>query len=215
MLVLGIDTALGAASAAVVEDGVRLAALQHPMERGHQEAISGLARNALLAAGRPPRGIDRVGVVVGPGSFTGLRVGIAFAKGFALALGRPCVGVDAFAALLASAPAKGWTATVIDGGRGRIHLMVSRDGEPLAPPETHNLEGLLERLRDIARPLRILGPAASLVEAPSGMDIQPLAYPDPYAVADLAARAVSPLAPPAPLYLRGADAKTIEERRRS
>jgi hypothetical protein len=91
--------------------------------------------------------------------------------------------------------------------------VVSLDGEALGPPETHDFEALSVRLRAIPTPLRILGPAASLVQAPSGVHLQPLAYPDPYAVADLAARAVPPLAPPAPLYLRETDAKTIEERR--
>jgi tRNA threonylcarbamoyladenosine biosynthesis protein TsaB len=213
VLVLGIDTALGAASAALVEDGVRLAAAQRSMVRGQQEAIAGLVQEALGAAGRPAGALDRVGVVVGPGSFTGLRVGLAFAKGFALALARPCVGVDTFAALRASAPAPGRTAVLIDAGRGQIHVEISLDGRAEAPPETLGPDALAARIAALERPLRLLGPAAAAAP-PGGAAIRVLPFADPFAVAELAAAAGEPLAPPVPLYLRAPDARTLAERGR-
>src|SRR5579872_7102287 len=109
MIVLGLDTALGACSAAVLAQGRPLAVRSEPMTRGHQERLALMVREAMEAAGLPFSSLDRVGVTVGPGSFTGLRVGLAFAKGLGLALAKPCVGVGTLEALAASAPGAGLT----------------------------------------------------------------------------------------------------------
>ena len=69
------------------------------MTRGHQERIGVIARQAALEAGVAFADLDRIGVTVGPGSFTGLRVGLAFAKGLATALSIPCVGVTTLEAM--------------------------------------------------------------------------------------------------------------------
>ncbi|MDP3173606.1 MAG: tRNA (adenosine(37)-N6)-threonylcarbamoyltransferase complex dimerization subunit type 1 TsaB, partial [Phenylobacterium sp.] len=85
-MVLGLDTCLDACSVAV-RDGARiLAASSEAMARGHQERLAPLAAEVMAAAGLRFDQLGRVGVTVGPGSFTGLRVGLAFAKGLAAAL---------------------------------------------------------------------------------------------------------------------------------
>ena len=79
MIILGLDTALAACSVAVTRDGEVLAAMSEPMLRGHQERLAPMVQEVMAAAGLPFAALDRVGVTVGPGSFTGLRVGLAFA----------------------------------------------------------------------------------------------------------------------------------------
>src|ERR1700687_5333867 len=100
MRVLAIDTALEACSAAVLDtERASLAAREsRPMVRGHAEALLPLIARVLERAGLDVAEIDRIAVTTGPGSFTGLRVGIAAARGIALATGQPAVGVSTLAA---------------------------------------------------------------------------------------------------------------------
>ena len=81
MIVLALDTCLFACSAAVVRGGELLARRIDPMARGHQERLAPLVQEVMAQAGLDFEALDRIGVTVGPGSFTGLRVGLAFAKG--------------------------------------------------------------------------------------------------------------------------------------
>ena len=102
MLTLALDTCLAACSAALDRDGQTVGWISEPMARGHQERLAPMVRDLMADCGVAFGDLDRIGVTVGPGSFTGLRVGLAFAKGLALALNRPCVGVGALEALAAS-----------------------------------------------------------------------------------------------------------------
>src|SRR6185437_3593559 len=103
MHVLAIDTALGACSAAVLDSG-RGAITAHetlPMQRGHAEALMPLIARVMEQGQLSFDALDRIAVTVGPGSFTGLRVGIAAARGIALAAGKPAVGLSTLAAFAA------------------------------------------------------------------------------------------------------------------
>ena len=101
MRVLAIDTALGACAAAVLDArlGEILASESLPMLRGHAEAIMPLIARVMDAAFVDFALLDRIAVTVGPGSFTGLRVGIAAARGIALAAGKPAIGLSTLSAL--------------------------------------------------------------------------------------------------------------------
>ncbi|MGZ8364529.1 MAG: tRNA (adenosine(37)-N6)-threonylcarbamoyltransferase complex dimerization subunit type 1 TsaB, partial [Caulobacteraceae bacterium] len=103
-MVLGLDTALTACSVAVIDGDAVLASRSEPMTRGHQERLAPMVAEVMAEAGIAFDALDRIGVTIGPGGFTGLRVGLAFAKGLALALDIPCVGVTTLAALLAPIP---------------------------------------------------------------------------------------------------------------
>src|ERR1700761_8751354 len=165
MIVLALDTALGACSAAVLRDGEVLAAMSEPMLRGHQERLAPLVEEVVQAAGLPFAAVDRIGVTVGPGSFTGLRVGLAFAKGLGLALGRPCVGVGTLEALAASSPGPGLTAAVIDARREQVYLQAFIDGHAVMAPDALPVEIAAARLAELWRdgPLRLVGPGAPLL----------------------------------------------------
>lgn len=203
MRVLVIDTALDACTAAVFQDGVALGVRLEIMARGHSERLGGFVRDAVADAGGGFEAIDRIGVTVGPGSFTGLRVGLAFAQGLGAALDRPVVGVSTLMALARSADhGRGATAAVIDARRGQVYLQTFVDGSPASEPQALETEAAIATLSD-AGPWRLTGSGAGLIDP----GVEPGATaPSPDALAMLTA-ALSPEAhPPRPLYLRAPDA---------
>jgi len=208
VITLAIDTCLGACSVAVIDDNEVLASACEPMTRGHQERLGPLTRDVAAAARVAFDQIDRIGVTVGPGSFTGLRVGLAFAKGLALALDRPCIGVGSLDALAASAGVAWTCVAIIDAGRGNVYWRRFDGGNAMGAPDVAPVEILAARLVDAHDPgdVTLAGPSPDLMAAISATARHlVLASPDPAALARLAARAT--VAPPHPLYLRPPDAK--------
>ena len=208
MITLALDTCLGACSVALTDGDRTLASTSEEKTRGHQERLALMTRQAMAVAGLAFGDLDRIGVTVGPGSFTGLRVGLAFAKGLALALDRPCIGIGSLEALAMSIGETGACAAVIDAGRGNVYLQQFDGGRAVSGPDVMALEIAAARLIEAHNrgDVTLVGPTASLLSAVSGTACQiVLASPDPAAVAALAARA--PIAPPRPLYLRPPDAK--------
>ena len=209
MIVLAIDTTLGACSAAVLEDGRVRASRSEPMQRGHQERLAPLVSEVMAEAGAAFAELDRIGVTLGPGSFTGLRVGLAFAKGLALALDIPCVGVGALQALAASLDGAEVVAVVVEAGRGQIYLQLFDAGVARSAPEAVAVGDAPSRLRALAggAPPVLVGSAAILAEQLVESRFVFMAAPDPAAVARLAASTSPPDHPPAPIYLRAPDAR--------
>lgn len=210
MRVLVIDTALGLCSAGVfdVVDGeVQAMGLRsEPMSKGHSERLAGFARDAVAASGLGFDAIDRIGVTVGPGSFTGLRVGMAFALGLGAALDRRVVGLSSLDALAASATT-GETAALIDARRGQVYARFFSDGLPTGEPEALALDTAAERIADLAAGATLVGSGAALFgEAAPSANLLPLVGPDPEALARLTAEADPAVSPPRPLYLRAPDA---------
>lgn len=217
MKVMVIDTALGACVAGVFTGEAdaappyALGVRAEVMAKGHQERLGGLARDAAAEAGGFG-GIDRIGVTVGPGSFTGLRVGLAFALGLGAALDRPVVGVSTLDALAASVPAKGMVAAVIDARRGQVYARLFRDGAPLGEAEALPLEIARDRILTAAGDARstLIGSGAALLAEIfpelAGAALHPLPAPTPEAVAALTLAADPATSPPQPLYLRAPDA---------
>jgi tRNA threonylcarbamoyladenosine biosynthesis protein TsaB len=209
MIVLALDTAAGACSAAVTRDGAVLASLSEPMTRGHQERLAPLVQQVMTEAGLEFAQLARIGVTVGPGSFTGLRVGLAFAKGLGLALSRPCIGVGTLEALAASDPGPGLTAAVIDAKRGQVYLQVFQDGAPVMAPDVLPVETAAARLAEFwaGGLARLVGPGAALLDGVlTGAEVHERAAPDPVALAHLTGSRPAGL-PARPLYLRAPDAK--------
>ncbi len=208
MIVLAMDTCLAACSAAVLRDGETLAWASEPMTRGHQERLAAMVGEVMARAGLAFADLDRVGVTIGPGSFTGLRVGLAFAKGLALALDRPCVGVGTLEALAASLAVRGPVAAVVDAGRGRVYLQFFDDAVAVSGPDSVDSNIAASRLVEVYPSGRVTltGPGAGLLAGVlPGADVAVTAVPDPVAVAQLAVLAAR--IAPRPLYLRAPDAK--------
>jgi len=206
MIVLGLDTCLNACSVAVLDGDIVLAHASETMARGHQERLAPMAQAVMAEAGLPFSKLERIGATVGPGSFTGLRVGVAFAKGLGSALGIPVVGVGVLEALAAEAP--GLVASVIDARRDQVYLQVFEDGQALMAPDVLPIGTAAARLVELAmgRMLTLVGSGAPLLaDAAPGAAMQTPAGCDARAVARLAA--AKPPAPIRPLYLRAPDAK--------
>ncbi|NJC40709.1 tRNA threonylcarbamoyladenosine biosynthesis protein TsaB [Brevundimonas alba] len=210
MRVLVIDTALGLCTAGVfeVEDGeARVLGLRsEAMTKGHQERLAGMARDAVAEAGGFGR-IDRIGVTVGPGSFTGLRVGLAFAQGLGAALDRPVVGISTLDGLAASVGEGGAVAAVIDARRGQVYARFWRDGVSEGPAEALPIETAQERAVMLGEGARLVGSGAGLIaEGVPGAAVFDLEGPAPEALVRLAAAADPATNPPRPVYLRAPDA---------
>src|SRR6478752_9537123 len=133
MRVLAIDTALEACSVAVLDTARADLRVQEslPMQRGHAEALMPLIARILQSAQLDFADFDRIAVTTGPGSFTGLRVGIAAARGIALAAGKPAVGLSTLAAYAAPHMAADETVPVvaaIDARHAHVYLQVFGPG---------------------------------------------------------------------------------------
>ena len=217
MRVLAIDTALEACSAAVLDTGRRGIAASETiaMARGHAEALMPLIARVMDIADVEFAALDRIAVTTGPGSFTGLRVGISATRGIALAAGKPAIGLSTlagFAAPLIAEDDSTHVVAVIDARHDNVYLQVfGIGGRTLVAPR-------IATLRDAVRaamtgPARIVGSAANLLAAawPRGVD-QPIAVdqcaaPDIGWIARLGAAATDGSGPPKPLYLRAPDAQ--------
>jgi tRNA threonylcarbamoyladenosine biosynthesis protein TsaB len=217
MLILAIDTALDACAAAVLDtDAGRLIAREsESMKRGHAEALMPLIGRVIKAAGFGFADLDRIAVTTGPGSFTGLRVGISAARGIALAAEKPVVGVTTLAAYAAPVVNRGEEHPVIsaiDARHDHVYLqVVAGNGSPLIWPRLAPLAEALEAARFGAP--HLVGNAAAILGdrwptdpvAPVEIDSQPA--PDIAWVGWLGAAVTPDSAPARPVYLRAPDAR--------
>jgi len=203
MTVLVIDTALDACSVGLFDGARRLAGESLPMAKGHSERLGGLARDVL--AGQDRAAIDRIGVTVGPGSFTGLRVGLAFALGLGEALDRPVIGLSTLQALAHSIDCAGPVIAAIDARRGQVYLQRFEDGAPLDTSQALSLAEASD-LASSAPTAWLVGSGAPLIAAEEADRVFDLAAPTLEALAALTLSANPETAPPRPLYLRAPDA---------
>jgi tRNA threonylcarbamoyladenosine biosynthesis protein TsaB len=216
MVILGFDTSGATCSAAVLRDGAVAASRAIAMERGHAQALAPMLREVMAEAGLGFDRLDAVGVTVGPGAFTGIRIGLAAARGLGLAMGIPVYGVSGFVAIAAAAAAE------LQAGEALLVAIESRRAELFAQSFADARTGSFEpvsiapaALAELvaAGPLAIAGDAAArasgALEA-AGRAVRQLAarIPDPAVVARLAAErwaAGERPPPPSPFYLRAPD----------
>jgi len=133
VLLLALETATDAASVALLRGGELVAARTLRTDRPASEALLPEILALLGEHGLPPAALDALAVSIGPGSFTGLRVGVATAKGLAFGAGRRVAAVPTLAALAAGQGAE-IVAAVLDARRGEVYAAAHRTVDPLAPP---------------------------------------------------------------------------------
>jgi tRNA threonylcarbamoyl adenosine modification protein YeaZ len=212
MRLLAIDTSLEACSVGVARDDAPPVLQSESIGRGHAERLFGMIRSAMTEAGLAFSDLDRIAVIVGPGSFTGLRVGIAAARGLALVVERPVVGVGTLAVHAATARRLAGPRPVLallDARRGELYGQAfAADGAALGEPAVAAAEVFAAQ---VTAGMALAGSGAGLVAAKlaaGGADIvHRHSAPDLAALVELARDAPPATAPPRPLYLRAPDAR--------
>jgi len=213
-LILALDTTTNLCACAVSRGGELLARISADIGKGHGEYVMGQMDDLLARAGVSIGEIDRLGVGCGPGSFTGIRVGVALVRGLALALEVPAIGISRFAAIQYLVPRKLRPLTIILRGYGGVLYAQHFDaaGCPISEP----FQGAVEEIAACLLPQSILSGAgavqvAEIVKVQTGLaplvvEVDPLDEIE--AIAALTAKApLDALRPPVPLYLRAPDAK--------
>jgi len=215
MRILAIDTALPAVSACVLDSDAEepLSAETVPMERGHAEEIMPLIERVMSKVPGGFASINRVAVAVGPGSFTGIRIGLAAGQAIGLACKADVVGVSTLAALAAPLILEefdGVVAAAIDARHGKVYVAAfSPDGRTLLTPRRAGVHEALRAMGD--GPLLLIGSGAELLAKEaraSGVAhrvVSDRASPDIAYVARLGLAATPETAPARPLYLKEPD----------
>ena len=225
MIVLAFDTCFDACSVCVAQSRetgiVELASALERFETGHAERLVPMIEEAMRNAGVAFEAIDRVAVTIGPGTFTGTRIGVAAARGIALSTGIATVGVSSLAVMaelarreLGDLPKDADLAVAVDARRGQAYAQLfSASGlDAKSPPQLLTIEAA-SRLGD--RSLIVVGSAAEAVAATADgarnvMAKLPNLLPDAAALARMAFALPASQASLVPLYLRPPDAKPQE-----
>ncbi len=225
MTVLAFDTCFGAVSAAVHGMNEHGAWQTHdayePLMIGHAERLLPMVDGVMAAAGVSFQQLDRIAVTVGPGGFTGLRVGIAVARALALATGLPVVGMTSLAVMAKRAQdllgaTRGCKPLVIavDARRGAVYMQIFDADLSLSasPPALLDIAAAVGALP--TGPLIVAGSGGGLLAAAASRVDLDIVLPDlqPHArQLALLAPTLMPLQSVKPLYLRPADAKPTSQ----
>jgi tRNA threonylcarbamoyladenosine biosynthesis protein TsaB len=209
MIILAIDTAGIDCSAAVYDSSSKLvlSTVTEELGKGHAERLMAVIDKALDEASVDVRAIGRIAVVIGPGSFTGIRVGVAAARGFALSLGIECVGVTTLEALAGKYLDEHPGAPVVvamDAKREEIYAQAFfPDGSPSNEPAALSAEAVRQLAGKVAG--GVTGSGSGKLD-----DAMSVTLPDRFDIGMVARIGASKVAVgerPKPLYLRGPDAK--------
>lgn len=177
MKILALETSAKAVSAAVSEDGKILASGYQDTGLTHSRTLMPIVEHLFRNTGLTLQDMDAVAVSAGPGSFTGIRIGVSAAKGLAFAADKPAVGVSTLAAMARNvAFCDGLVVCAMDARRNQIYnaLFLAQDGHltRLTEDRAVALADLAEELRDDPRPKTVVGDGAQLcAEALDGAGI--------------------------------------------
>lgn len=214
MRVLAIDTSLANCAAAVLDNGAETAcykAIGEEIGRGHAERLMDMIGEVMAEASTAFSDLDRVVVTVGPGSFTGLRVGLSVARGFGLVLGKPVVGITTLAAIArACAPGDSGEALLVAlTGKGEeVYCQLFAAGG--AASGDAGVRTLSDLAATLPRGIRLAGSAAESIAGKMGASPEQIlnrsGFPAIRDVAELGLTADPARSVPSPLYLRPPDA---------
>jgi tRNA threonylcarbamoyladenosine biosynthesis protein TsaB len=217
MNILALDTTLGACSAAVVCDG-EIFSTYELRSREHAEAIMPMIAQVLDEASLGYEALGAIAVTTGPGSFTGVRVGVSTARGLALAAGLPLIGLNSLEVMAQMALEKIDAAIdvlgiVVDARRGEVYLaLYNSKGDVISGPAALSPDQAVEILPDHGQVV-LAGSGGALVvdaTAKTGLSIDCVLselQPDAASLAAMAVTRAPVEGPLSPLYLRPPDAK--------
>lgn len=212
MRIVGLETSTHVGSVALLDRGEVIARAEHDQPNAHGENMLPLLERLFAAAGWSHGSVDRVAVGIGPGSFTGLRVGIALAQGLALGWGRPAIGVGSLRAMAHAVPAHrpGWRVPVLDARRGEVFTAVyTAEGRPVLAPCAIPRDALLSKLGEVVsgHPWLLVGVDAEYLAGAGPIHRSAESdRPSAASVACLATGEAAELEEALPLYIREADA---------
>lgn len=169
MLILAMDSTAVAASVALLSDGAPLAAFHLNNGNTHSETLLPMAESVLRCTGKTVNDIDLFAVSAGPGSFTGVRIGVATVKGLAFGKGKPCVGVSTLEALAENlVPTGGLLCPVMNARRGQVYNALFRVENGaltrLCPDRALSVEELEAELLTYSEPVTLCGDGAEPVK---------------------------------------------------
>lgn len=208
MRVLGIETSTRRGSVALWDGDRIVLALEHEKPNAHAEALLPLVARLFAETGMPKSSLERVAVGTGPGSFTGLRVGIALGEGIALGVGVPLVGVGSLEALARALPdGERARVAVLDAGRGELFVAAyAADGAEIVAPCAVPLGDARERIFGLPALRDAIAVGEGAVKLESGVDVArgaELALPHARTIARLGAERDPERSLPDPIYVRG------------
>lgn len=210
MYVLGIDTTQACCSAAVFcsQQNRTMGAASELMQRGHAEALPQIIDKALSRSLLTLHDIDRFAVTSGPGTFTGVRIGLSAARGFALALDKPLAGITSLEAIARNHTDfdKATILAAFDARRHEVYVQVFSNGKPKSPPQLCDVDDI-EQL-GLAENTQIVGTASQLLaeKYPQLIIADVSQLPDAEIIARTGA-ICQPQQHLQPVYLRRADAR--------
>lgn len=213
MKILAVDTCLGACSVAILEDEATLAHRFALMDRGHAEALAPMVDEAMRESSVPYAALDRLAVTVGPGTFTGQRVGLAFMRGMRVALKKPLIGITSLETMAHQTMAETHVplaAALHDARRDEVYLEIVQNGATIVSPVVLLFADAVALLREksTGQPIALCGTAAPRAkESLPTARLSPVRQPDALWIARLARSREASVTPPRPLYLRAPDAK--------
>lgn len=214
MLLLAFDTTAPACSIALVRDGAEVAGARELMPQGQAEVLVPLIERVMGEAGASYASLDRIAVTVGPGSFTGVRVGLSTARALGLAAGKPVIGVSSLEVLAAAVPEneRGAGISILaaaDTKRGEVYIQPfcaagnESEGDPVALTPENIPAWLSENTAMAGKTFILVGDGAALVQQvlPLARLSAASALPDAVVLARLAAQRAPDAAGPLPLYV--------------
>ena len=167
MLLLAFETSAKAASVALFQEDKLLGESYQNTGMTHSQTLMMMAQDLLKTAGKTAQDVTHVAVAEGPGSFTGVRIGVAAAKGFAWGGELPCCGVSTLEAMaLALGAWEGYVCPCMDARRSQVYnaLFSVQQGklERLAPDRAISLEDLKNELKTLEKPVFLVGDGSNL-----------------------------------------------------
>ncbi len=182
MLTLAFETSAKAASAALTEDSRLLGESYLNTGLTHSQTLLVMAQDLLKQCGKTPADVTALAVAAGPGSFTGVRIGVAAAKGFAWGRQLPCYGVSTLEAMAVSLGAyEGTVCACMDARRSQVYnaLFAAEKGNPrrITQDRALSLEALKEELKALSGPIFLVGDGSPLTYRTLSGEVPALVLP--------------------------------------
>ncbi len=167
MLILAFETSAKAGSVALWRDGVLLGESYQNTGLTHSQTVMAMAEKLIAHCGYTPAEVEAVAVAAGPGSFTGVRIGVAAAKGFAWGKELPCCGVSTLEAMAVNLGAwNGYVVPVMDARRSQVYTatFLAQEGRltRICEDRAISLQELGEELKEVTQPVFLVGDGAGL-----------------------------------------------------